>query len=118
LSSLRGSCVEIRVPVGGHRVRGRSDHRPSSRYLRSESVCSSWHCPLAFSSRNRIWAAVTLLAALLCLPLYLYSTFPGLFRWVFRNFVWNTWSIIGILVLMLAAALGTRSALTAAKKYA
>src|SRR5258708_22614988 len=48
-------------------------------------------------------AAVTLMACLLCLPLYLYFTAPGPFRRVFSkaiwsvplraNFVWDNWTI-------------------------
>ena len=73
--------------------------------------------PMAFLSRRRISGAVTLLASLLCLPLYLYVTIPGPFRWVFRghykifppaNVVWEKWSIIGILALAIAASFGFR----------
>jgi amino acid transporter len=60
---------------------------------------------------RRIAAAVSIIACLLCLPLYLYFTTPGPFRWLFRgeysvplraSFVWNTWIIVGILVLAIA----------------
>jgi hypothetical protein len=53
----------------------------------------------------RVATAVTLTAALLCLPLYLYFVAPGPFRWVFRgeysvpltsNFTWTSWPILGI----------------------
>jgi hypothetical protein len=75
--------------------------------------------PLTFFYR-RIAAAATLIACLLCLPLYLYFTAPGPFRWVFRgeysvpleaSFVWNTWAIIGIVALAIAAYVGVRSLL-------
>ena len=77
--------------------------------------------PLAFLSRNRIWGANALLASLLCLPLYLYSTLPGPFRCVFRgeykvalkaSVVWDAWSVIGVVAVGTAAALGMRSLLS------
>jgi len=61
---------------------------------------------------RRVAAAVALAACLLCLPLYLLSTAPGPFRWVFRgewktpliaSFVWDWWSIGGILAVTFAA---------------
>ena len=75
--------------------------------------------PMTFVSR-RISGAVTVLASLLCLPLYLYFTVPGPFRWMFRgqykgllqaNVVWEKWSIIGILALATAASFGFRGLL-------
>src|SRR5437899_1952881 len=72
---------------------------------------------------RRIAAATTLVASLLCLPLYLYFTTPGPFRWAFRgeysvplqaNFVWNKWNIAGIVALTIAACLGIRGLLFAA----
>lgn len=75
--------------------------------------------PMTFVSR-RISGAVAFAASLLCLPLYLYFTVPGPFRWVFRgvykvplyaNVVWGRWSIIGILALGIAAGLGFRGLL-------
>jgi hypothetical protein len=72
---------------------------------------------------RRTAAAITLIACLLCLPLYFYFTAPGPFRWVFRgeysvplqaNFVWNKWDIAGIVALTIAACLGVRSLLFAA----
>jgi len=56
----------------------------------------------------RVAAVIALAASLLCLPLYLYFTAPGPFRWVFRgeykvplqaSFVWSKWAIAGILSL-------------------
>jgi hypothetical protein len=73
--------------------------------------------PMAFFLRRRISGAVTIIASLLCLPLYLYFTLPGPFRWVFRgeykvplqaNVVFEKWSIICILALSIAAILGSR----------
>jgi hypothetical protein len=75
--------------------------------------------PMPFVFR-RISGAVTLLASLLCLPLYLYFTIPGLFHWLFRGeytialqagVVLGNWSIIGILALASAASLGVRGLL-------
>ena len=72
---------------------------------------------------RRIAAATTLIACLLCLPLYLYFTAPGPFRRVFRgeysvplqaSFVWNKWNITGIVALTIAACLGIRGLLFAA----
>jgi hypothetical protein len=69
--------------------------------------------PMAFLRRRQISGAFTLLASLLCLPLYLYFTAPGPFRWVFRgdykvprqaDFVWERWSIGGIFALSIAAS--------------
>jgi hypothetical protein len=71
---------------------------------------------------RRIAAATTLVACLLCLPLYLYFTAPGPFRWVFRgeysvplqvSFVSNKWAITGIVALAIAAYVGVRSLLFA-----
>jgi hypothetical protein len=76
--------------------------------------------PLAFLPRRRISGLVTLVASSLCLPLYLYFTLPGPFRWVFRgqykiplqaNVVWDTWSIVGILAIMIASGFGLRDLL-------
>jgi hypothetical protein len=79
--------------------------------------------PLVFESR-RISGAVTVLASVLCFPLYLYVLAPGPFRWIFRgeykgfieaDFVWEKWSIIGVLALATAAALGFRNLTRAIK---
>jgi hypothetical protein len=60
----------------------------------------------------RVAAAIFLVAASLCLPLYLYSVAPGPFRRVFRgeysvplqaNFVLNEWLLGGMLVLAFLA---------------
>jgi hypothetical protein len=73
---------------------------------------------------RRIAAATTVLACLLCLPIYLYFTAPGPFRWVFRgeysvpmhaSFVWNKLDIVGIVVLVIAACVGIRSLLYTAE---
>lgn len=73
--------------------------------------------PMTFLSRKRIPGAVTLLASLLCLPLYLYFTIPGPFRWAFRgqykvplqaNVVWEGWSIVGILAIVIAMSFALR----------
>jgi hypothetical protein len=67
--------------------------------------------------RPRIAAAVTLTASLLCWPLYLYMTTPGLFRRVFggeysvplkTSLVWDWWSIAGMLSLSFAGYLCLR----------
>ena len=60
---------------------------------------------------SRISAAVVAIASLLCLPLYLYFTAPGPFRWVFKgdysvpltsNFVWDLWRVLAMIMLALA----------------
>jgi hypothetical protein len=67
---------------------------------------------------RRIAAAVALMAALLCLPLYLYFTAPGPFRSIFKgeysvppqaNFVWNNWAIAGIASLIVGIVVCLRS---------
>jgi hypothetical protein len=61
--------------------------------------------------RPRIAATLAIVASLLCLPLYLYFTAPGLFRRVFggeysvplqANFVWDRSAILGVLAVALA----------------
>jgi hypothetical protein len=65
--------------------------------------------PLTFLVR-RIAAAMLLLASLLSVPLYIYFIAPGPFRYVFpgnykgglqANFVWDWWSAIGMLAMVL-----------------
>jgi len=76
---------------------------------------------LTFFSR-RISAGIALTACLLCLPLYLYFTAPGPYRWVFKGeysvplqsrFVWDTGSVIGMFLLGIAVFVCTRALLTA-----
>jgi hypothetical protein len=64
-------------------------------------------CAMMFFYR-RIAGAITILACLLCLPLYLYFAAPGLFRWLFggeysvplrASFVWDRWTTLGIALL-------------------
>jgi len=66
----------------------------------------------------RIAAAIVLTASLLCFPLYFYFTVPGVFRWLLpgayaiplrTNFVWDTWAIVGVLVLATATFLSLRT---------
>jgi hypothetical protein len=73
--------------------------------------------PLTFAFR-RVAATMVLLACILLLPLYLYFTAPGPFRWVFRgqrkitphaSFVWDWWSVVGIASLAVAAFVCVRS---------
>jgi hypothetical protein len=74
---------------------------------------------------RRIAAAITISASLLCLPVYFYFTAPGPFRRVFRgeykvplhaNFVWDRWTIIGILTLALVASVGVSSLLISGER--
>ena len=60
--------------------------------------------PVTFFFR-RVGAVVALFACLCCLPLYLYMTAPGPFRWVMGGqwkaplitpFIWDWWTIGGI----------------------
>jgi hypothetical protein len=72
---------------------------------------------------RRTAAAIALIACLLCLPLYLCFTAPGLFRRVFSNaewsvplrasFVWDKWTIMGIALLTITAYVGVRGLLLA-----
>src|SRR6185312_10330940 len=67
---------------------------------------------------RRIAALMGIAACLLCFPLYLYFLAPGPFRSVFRgiysvplpsNFVWDNWTIAGILTLAFAVFVSARS---------
>jgi hypothetical protein len=67
---------------------------------------------------RKIGAALAVVGSLLCIPLYLYLTFPALSRWIFhrehlsvpeRSFVWNAWSVAGIVSLALLACIGIRA---------
>jgi hypothetical protein len=73
----------------------------------------------------RIAAAITILASLLSLPLYLYFTAPGPFRRVVggmhsvplqANFTWNTWAVFGIFILVIAAGVSFRSFLASEER--
>ncbi|MGB9122844.1 MAG: hypothetical protein WCE73_19665 [Candidatus Angelobacter sp.] len=66
----------------------------------------------------RIASAFALAGVCLCLPLYLYVTLPGPFRFFFpgnysvplsTSVVWDTWAIAGMLTLVLAVFLSIRS---------
>ena len=67
---------------------------------------------------RRIAAAASIVAFLLCLPLYLYFVAPGPFRRVVggtysvplrADFVWDKWASLEILVLAIAASVDVRS---------
>jgi hypothetical protein len=67
---------------------------------------------------RRIAAATGLIAAVLCLPLFLYFIAPGPYRWLFggeysvpmsADFVWDTWAVTGILVVAIAAYFSSRA---------
>src|SRR5262249_31159567 len=60
---------------------------------------------------RRVAAATQLIAALLCLPVFLYGTFPGVFRRLFPgnykgpqwpDFVPDKWTILGLIVIVVA----------------
>jgi len=66
----------------------------------------------------RIAAAIALAATLLCLPFYLYILMPGPYRQIFKGeysvplrtpFVWNSWAVVGVLSLVIAAFLSLDS---------
>lgn len=76
--------------------------------------------PLAFLYQ-RIAAAMTVIASLLCSPLYLYFAAPGPFRWLVRgeysvplqaSFAWETRAMVGILVLAMATYFSFRRLLS------
>jgi hypothetical protein len=69
---------------------------------------------------RRIAAVITLIACALSLPLYLHFTIPGLSRKILRgewsvplraSFVWDKWTIAGIVVLVITAAVVIRGLL-------
>jgi hypothetical protein len=69
---------------------------------------------------RRVAAAITVVASLLCLPLYLYFAAPGIFRRFFRgdysvppqaSFVWDTWTAAGILILAIVVCFSLRTLL-------
>ena len=113
LSSLCNSDVDLRRAVRRDRVRGGSATGPIFELFTGGILLFVLSLPIVFASRQ-ICGAVTVLASMFCLPLYLYVLAPGPFRWIFRgeyktllqtNFVWERWSTIGILALAAAAAL-------------
>jgi hypothetical protein len=67
---------------------------------------------------RRIAASIALTACLLSLPLYLYFTNPGPFQRIFSGerwsvplqatFVWDSWTIAGIVMLAITAYVGIR----------
>jgi hypothetical protein len=66
----------------------------------------------------RIAAIITSLASLLCFPLYVYFTAPGLFRFIFRgeystplpaSFRWDFWAVLGMLALLVTAYVSTQA---------
>jgi len=66
----------------------------------------------------RVAAAIALVAALLCLPFYLYILMSGPYRQIFkgeysvplqRPFVWNSWAVVGAISLVIAAFLSLHS---------
>jgi hypothetical protein len=66
----------------------------------------------------RVASAFALAATLLCLPLYLYITAPGPFRFVFpgnyksplqASLVWNTWAMAGMVTLAVAVFISVRN---------
>ena len=68
----------------------------------------------------KVAAMGTLLASLLCWPLYLYFTAPGPFRHVFpgeysvpaqASFVWDGWAIVGMLGLVVTTYVCLRTLL-------
>ena len=74
---------------------------------------------MAFFSK-KISAAAALIAAALCFPLFFYFIAPGPFRWLFKgeysvplsaNFVWDTWTIIGVLAVAVATYFSIRALL-------
>jgi hypothetical protein len=66
----------------------------------------------------RISATIALVAALLCLPIYLYFIMPGLYQHIFGGessvplqtfYYWNSWSAVGILSLVFVTFSSLRS---------
>ena len=72
---------------------------------------------IAFVFR-RTAATITLMAALLCLPFYLYILMPGPYRRIFKgeysaplqqHFQWDNWAVVGLLSLFVAVFLSLRN---------
>ena len=71
---------------------------------------------------RRTAAIFSVIAGLLCLPLFLFFTVPGLFYYLFDKyefkvplqayFVWNSWAVLGILAVVMAIYLNLRSCFT------
>ncbi len=70
--------------------------------------------------RSRAAVVIALVASLFCLPLYLYSTFPSLFRRLLpgeysvplQAFPWDGWSIAGILSILILVYVCVRGLLS------
>jgi hypothetical protein len=67
---------------------------------------------------RRVAAVMGIAASLLCVPLFLYYTAPGLFRFIFKgewkgpleaSFVRDTWAMAGMLTLAVAVFVSVRS---------
>jgi len=73
---------------------------------------------------RRTAAAIALLACLLCLPLYLFFTTPGPYRWIFggewlyyrASFVWDWPAVVGIVAVALAGYAAVRNLPAAVRK--
>ncbi|HSS96543.1 MAG TPA: hypothetical protein VLK33_05930 [Terriglobales bacterium] len=71
----------------------------------------------------RIAGIIGAIAALLCLPLFLYFTVPGIFRSLFTKYpysvplqsylVWDTWAILGIVFVAVALLINLRRCFSA-----
>lgn len=75
---------------------------------------------------RRISAITSLVASLLCLPIYLYFVVPGPFRWAVKgeysvavrpNLVWNNWGVAGLAVLAMAVFAGIRCLFSIAERH-
>jgi hypothetical protein len=114
---LAGSCLlgivvfwhEIDVVGGSEFIGGRLT---SKLFLLAWSGVLLFLLGLVFAFvRRRLAAGVTLTASLLCWPLYLYMTFPAIYRRVFRGeysvplqsrITWDWWAITGLLAQLLS----------------
>src|SRR5271165_1296142 len=73
----------------------------------------------------RVAAACALVAAVLCLPLYLWLTLPGLFQWIVPGnytvpygagtFFWDGWSVAGVVSIAFLAWVCSGSFLSTSK---
>jgi hypothetical protein len=102
-------------PIEGTEFTGGSVTGPIFHMFETGTLLLLVAASMAFWGRRRISSGVTLLAASLCLPLYLYFVIPGPFRWLFSgpyklalqaDVVWDTRSIVGIVALAITAGFG------------
>jgi hypothetical protein len=103
--------------LGPSEFSGGSVTGPLFRLADAGSILFALGLLLAFVFR-RVAASLSLVASLLCLPLYLYLMFPGVSRKIFHgeysiplesNVIWDKWLIVGLLALATAIYVCSRN---------